>query len=937
MCGSADDLSWLPPGTTTTELSTTTSNGSAIDNEGINEGKVGFIIRYAADLQSIIEVVHFADGAVDEIRYVKATTAPNASTTGDLFISGKRGKTTTGSKDGGFYIAKLNNNFINGTPTGIVHVFNIPTHGKEDEHAEIQPWDVTTDGKVISIRYGQYNSTWGEIVVFPATPATPANPEDNYEGVVYMPGFRSQTLDDGSTHYGTAQDIPAGRTGTASRMILKTQQTNASGLQRSFTFDDYHRWEKDENGYWRKGKYPLDVMWNNYWRYPETVGTAGEINNMWGGDTRGYIGYKLAGTGGTEGAPYTPRVGAINVDKRNNHIYLGLNWQSRLPDSNNPDFEPALIALDNEGYMKWWCRLYKEYNDNGSTAPQAHNASVSTVNSTTQIVASSLAGTTIDISRITSGSNGFVNGYRRLYWKTGANAPGFSEISGYDEATGTITLLNTPANAVQGGDTFMIDATVMTKTQTSTPDQYIDAIAIDYSHPLDGSNNDAYIYVAARAHGNNVTNFWKGNEITSNPAASTYHNQFTGGNGNAHYTWVGKLRDDATKATLLAATWVSEYGEEGDFADYSGMGDAYTDPLMDFWPNHNSGWPDINTTTLRHTMWVNGLGQLCLIAKAGRSTLTTSNAYQRNIRPVIKGTISAVSSTSTFTVGDIAGANLILSSNTKFRITSTGGNKNTVHYIDSFDNETGQITLTTPLAELPAIGNKIQIDEGTGAWNSFVRVFESDLSQPIYSSLLTSAINPVDATGAGNNTELHGVWPINDGVIVVGKHNDSDSNGTTDGNAVPLTAVPSWGTSTPTGEMALLARLSFTPAGSTSPSTYADWAASYDWQGETQTAATNDPDGDGQSNFTEYALNASPINATPQNLPVLVKSGSNHLYRVTLGRDSTEVTYTVEFSADLSDWSSITPQTLSGSAGSTFDVTLDLSSGKRFARLKMTQ
>ena len=930
--GSADDLSWLPSGTPTTGLNTTAANSSSIDNEGVNEGKVAFIMRLSSDFQTIQEVVHFPDGAADEIRLIKATSAPNAATTGDLYISGKRGKTSTGSKDGGFYIAKLNNNFIGGTPTGLEYVLNIPTHGKEDKHANIQPWDVMSDGKVVTIRYGAYQDNWGEILVFSDTPPSPpSSPE--YTPTNVMPGFRYHDLDDGSSHYGTADTVPGGRTVENSRMVLKTQRTEISGLQRSFTPDNYHLWQKDENGFWRKGKYPLDTFWNNYWYYPSTKDTPEENNNMWGSDARGYTGYKLAGTGSTEGSPYTPRIGAITVDKRNDHIYLGLNWKSRLPDTNNPDFEPALIALDDQGYYKWWSRLYREYEDDGATAPQAIDGAVETAGTNT-FTDSSLAGTSIDTSRITSGSDGYVNGYRRLYWKSGANAPGFSEIVSFDSSTGAFTLESAPDNPISAGDTFMVDATVMTKTHTSTPDQYIDAIAIDYSRTLDGSGNDGYLYVAARAHGNNVVNFWDGDAIKEGPGYS-YHNQYTGSNGNAHYSWIGKLRDDATKATILASSWVAEYGEEDPFGDYSGMDSEYSDPNLDRWPSHNGGWPDLNTTGVGPTMWVNDQGQVCLIGTSGRSTLTTANAYQRNIRPFIKDSVTSASSTTEFVSSGLAGANLIMSSNLKIRFES-GDNDGEIRTITAYDDNTGAITLDSALPSQPTAGDDFTIDEGEGQWNSFVRVFATDMTSLVYSSLLSSEINPVDGTGAGQNLSLRGIWPISEGLLVTGYHKDSDTDGVSDGNAVPLNNEPSWGTSTPSGEMAVLAKLSWADTGSTP--TYTDWAAAYDWKGETATAATDDPDNDGIDNFTEYATGSTPIDGSSQSLPEVVKSGDTYYVRVNLGRDSSEVTYQVEFSETLAPWSTFSTQTLSGNAGDQVDVPLDMAGRTSlFARLKLTQ
>jgi hypothetical protein len=151
--GTSDDLSWLPSGTPTTSISRNAANGSSIYPNGVSEGKTAFVLKLSADTSTIQHCLHFPDGDVDDVQWIKTNTAPGEAT-GDIYISGKWGKSTTGGKDGGFYIAKLNNNFISGVPSGLDYVWNIPTHGKNDHHADIQPWDVFSDGKKMKTGFG---------------------------------------------------------------------------------------------------------------------------------------------------------------------------------------------------------------------------------------------------------------------------------------------------------------------------------------------------------------------------------------------------------------------------------------------------------------------------------------------------------------------------------------------------------------------------------------------------------------------------------------------------------------------------------------------------------------------------------------------------------------------------------------------------------------
>lgn len=151
--------------------------------------------------------------------------------------------------------------------------------------------------------------------------------------------------------------------------------------------------------------------------------------------------------------------------------------------------------------------------------------------------------------------------------------------------------------------------------ENSTPDQYVDHLAIDYKN---GS-----VVVLARAHGNNVQNLWSGDKVAANPGASSFHNGFTGTNGNIHISWLGKLALD--KGDLAAASWVAEYVD-----GMAGTGAAYDDPNLDGWPSHNAGWPDLNTTRIQ-SMEVDGEGRVYLTG-VGRRTITTKNAYQKMLK-----------------------------------------------------------------------------------------------------------------------------------------------------------------------------------------------------------------------------------------------------------------------------------------------------------------
>lgn len=114
---------------------------------------------------------------------------------------------------------------------------------------------------------------------------------------------------------------------------------------------------------------------------------------------------------------------------------------------------------------------------------------------------------------------------------------------------------------------------------------------------------------------------------------------------------------------------------------------------------------------------------------------------------------------------------------------------------------------------------------------------------------------------------------------------------------------------------------------------YAAWSSSYSWNGEPQTAATDDPDSDGITNFVEYALGSNPL--APSTGPTLTHNGTS--YQFTFTRERSTVTYTVQTSEDLSSWQTHTVDP--GSAGQQVSVSISEPSGGNniFVRLLLQE
>ncbi len=486
--GSATAMDWLPA-----SVPLTTFASSTIDNNtGTN--KFAFLLLLDSTGQQLKKAFALPQGEAEEIRFIKTDALPNA-VTGNLYVSGTIENSAQG---GGYFLGKLNNNFVNGDPTGFTWTFNVKANsGKYPK--KYQPWDVGSDGKIVYAHGDSHDNNWSAIYRL------------NANGVRdVVPQWRMHWPIAGSEHRGVGTTYPGGLSALRESAIVFKKDASRCEL-RSTTQADYDTWTTDGNGGTRKGKWPLDVLFNG----PCLPG--GTSNSISG---RGYTGYGPSGS-----STYGPS--SIAVDRRTNYMYIGFNTKSVLP-SGLPDFEPAVMAMDEDGALLWWSRLYHEV---------------------------------------------------------------------------------TPA-----GDTM-----------NSTPDQYIDALAIDYSKPVATGE----VVVAARSHGNNVENLWEGNAILANPSANGFQNRFTGTNGNIHLGWIGKL--GLNDGTLYHSTYVGEYNNTSNF------GAPHPDPNLDGFPNPNSGWPTLNTTYIvKNAIKITSDGSVIIIAK-GRRTITTKNAFQKMTNPYYTG------------------------------------------------------------------------------------------------------------------------------------------------------------------------------------------------------------------------------------------------------------------------------------------------------------
>lgn len=583
--GASDSLDWLPANVPTAAL------GGPVP-EGGDTGLTPFLLRLSPDAKRIVCVLTLPRGCAEDVAAIKTTSSPGRPT-GALLIAGRTRKDEAkGRKSDGYFIARLDGNFIDAPPKRLLWVYTVRAGDDIRNH---MPWDVGADGRVIYAMGYPHSYDWVAIEALDANGKPAAVPKWRTHWMAKADGGEEEFA-------GTADQAPGKVAHSA--IVLKAW---GRGDFRSWTREDYLAKVPDGNGGFNQGRWPFDGMFGGYFDLTTRKDVQVTENNC------GWYGYRWSSTP-------CANVGAIAIDRRDGAIYIGGNNKSRLPDG-NPDFEPWVVAMDRDGALKWWSRLYPE-------------------------------------------SKG-----------------------------------------------------------VSTPDQYVDNLAIDYTVPLNGGGA---LVVVARAHGNNVNNFWTGNSIRhpANPKRS-FQQQFTGTHGNMHYSWMGRMT--ASDGTMLHATYVAEYGEGSNHGDK-----RFQEPLLKHWPHFLSGWPNLNTTRVR-ALALDAQGRP-FIAAQGRRVITTRNAFQPMPSPL-----------------DDPGKN--------------------------------------------------------GVWSDFVRVYRQDLTTIDYSSLLTGAWD-WDTGKGGSEVVLEAVLPLGNGALVVG-HAPLGKSGQPEGNNMPTRNVPAWGRAQRTGEMGVLARVSF--------------------------------------------------------------------------------------------------------------------------------
>ena len=383
--GEASDLTLIP-----STVNVVTLDTAGFDLRASANTNTAVVLHISKDMQTLVNVVAFPANTVGGILKIRTTTAPGQPT-GMLYISGDRDDGSNSRP--GYYIARLNNNFVNGVPTTLASYIDVNARstnsGKHDFdgpswHRVKQPWDVDSKGTVYYATGRDFAFDWSQITV-----------ADSMGNPTGKPGFTRLDIRgsfNGSTTYvdttatpGVVKDIEYTVFGPAavgdsvmarfqygsnnvfrkvevtdvlaSYIILKVTATEARPF-RSVSLADYNQLSSDGNGGQVRGKYPLDYLYEDPCISPDVQGCLSFVSGP------GFSGYSISDL-------YTARVGDVTVDRTNDHMYFGFTdipYNSQglyvgTADGFNYgtyDYNSFLVGLDNNGYIKWWNRMHEE-------------------------------------------------------------------------------------------------------------------------------------------------------------------------------------------------------------------------------------------------------------------------------------------------------------------------------------------------------------------------------------------------------------------------------------------------------------------------------------------------------------------------------------------------------------------------------------------------
>jgi hypothetical protein len=380
VAGGTQDFSWLNNYTVRNPnrviLPTTAIDGSTLKS-GFN--MTGFILHVNKTFDTILNVVQFPQGTACSIAKIR-TTVRTGDPTGELYISGHRyvsdsGYSVTPFQTGRrtwpkweYFIARLDNNFINGLPTAARFFVNARCrydYRSENVQTQMQPWDVNNKGEVVYGEGAHYVPVYNSFSYLKKV--------DAFGRPMVVPGWMMHVDKTGNTTYG------AGKATDSTAYSMINGYMGYRGSLRSHTLADWNFVGEDANGNTRPSRYPDDFF---YRTWVDPVTGNGEPKPLSQVDTinihRDFASGFEAGPGRTGRYPDEPRSygwASVVFDKTTNDLFVGyiMGYAYAAPPvasrtssfawQGQHEFDPTIVKFDTAGYLQMWDRCKKESGD----------------------------------------------------------------------------------------------------------------------------------------------------------------------------------------------------------------------------------------------------------------------------------------------------------------------------------------------------------------------------------------------------------------------------------------------------------------------------------------------------------------------------------------------------------------------------------------------
>ncbi len=381
------NLSW-------TGVVPTVMQTKSLKKDSFPDKTTGFILHMTKDMKTVSHCIIIPDSLVENIYKIR-TNSKIGEATGSLYISGK----CRNDSAKGYFIAKLDKNFLNGVPAKCdwlkyviandIDNFNQFCYYNYESHHRIeQPWDVDNLGRVVYVERTEFtHSKWVRILRLKANGAQDYMPDAFYQDFFYS--YDSNAYDSKSSlnfvdttlfhplasdsiklrlHFvdKTGADSIAFRTVKPDSIISSYMFKHGGTAGRAIRSLDKAGMlvvNTDENGNQRKaGNLPYDYIY----KYPfyDPVNYPTQLNSI--------IGNGVYDHNPASGQMNTARIGDITIDRRNNNVYFGATmgisngaWQysfyNNFPCINGAliDLESFVVAMNDSGKINWWARTYQ--------------------------------------------------------------------------------------------------------------------------------------------------------------------------------------------------------------------------------------------------------------------------------------------------------------------------------------------------------------------------------------------------------------------------------------------------------------------------------------------------------------------------------------------------------------------------------------------------